>query len=93
VVSHPCAIRSRPLALLPLVLALAGCAPLRAYARTEAITQRCIAADELRRGGNPGPGPRARPVKGTPVPVTPADSLARPTTPAAQVKCNGGLSR
>lgn len=86
--------RLLPVLALP-VLVLAGCAPLRNYARGEAITQKCIAADELRRGGggDPRPGPAAQPTIGTPVPVTPADSVARPTTPAAQVKCNGGLSR
>ena len=91
---HAHAIQGSLLSVLALlVLMLAGCAPLRNYARTEAITQKCIAADELRRGDDPRSGPKARPVKGTPVPVTPADSLARPTTPAAQVACNGGLSR
>lgn len=93
-VRHTRVIQGRLLPVLALlVLVLAGCAPLRNYARGEAITQKCIAADGLRRGEDPRTGPAAQPTAGTPVPVTPADSAARPTTPAAQVRCNGGLSR
>ena len=84
---HTRAIQGRRLSLLLLVLMLAGCAPLRSYARTESIAQRCIAGDELRRGEAPNAGP------GSPVPVTPADSAARSTNTAAEIKCNGGLSR
>ena len=79
--------QGRRLSLLLLVLVLAGCAPLRSYARTESIAQRYIAADELRRGEAPNAGP------GGPVPVTPADSSTRSTNTAAEIKCNGGLSR
>ena len=86
-VLHARAIQGRRLSLLLLVLLLAGCAPLRSYARTESIAQRCIADDELRRGETPNAGP------GSPVPVTPADSARRSTNTAAEIKCNGGLTK
>ena len=72
---------------LPLVVLLAGCAPIRTFGRSEHINTQCHAADELRRGEQPKAG------AGSPVPVTPADSVARPRKPAAQIKCEGGLSR
>jgi hypothetical protein len=72
---------------IPLVVFLLGCAPLRTYGRSEQINAQCYAADELRRGEQPKSG------AGTPVPVTPADSIARSNKPAAQIKCEGGLSR
>jgi hypothetical protein len=72
---------------IPLVIFLVGCAPLRTYGRSEHINAQCYAADELRRGEQPKAG------AGTPVPVTPADSVARSNKPAAQIKCEGGLSR
>ena len=86
-VLHTRAIQGRRPSLLLLVLMLAGCAPLRSYARTESLAQRCIAADELRGGERPNAGP------GGPVPVTPADSATRSTNTASEIKCNGGLSR
>ncbi|HEX6643376.1 MAG TPA: hypothetical protein VF037_01795 [Gemmatimonadales bacterium] len=75
------------LRLILTVLPLAACAPLTTYGRSLAIAQKCIAADELRRGGEPSAAP------GSPVPVTPADSVARPTSTAAAIRCEGGLTR
>lgn len=72
---------------LPLMVLLAGCAPIRTFARSEHINTQCHAADELRRGE------QAKAGAGSPAPVTPADSLARPNEPAAQIRCEGGLSR
>ena len=74
------------LSLLLLVL-LSGCAPLRTYGRSQHINAQCHAADELRRGEPAKAG------AGSPAPVTPADSVARPNEPAAQIRCEGGLSR
>lgn len=69
-----------------LALTLAGCAPLRTYGRSQVIAAQCHADDE-RRGGS------ARSGRGSPAPVTPADSLADPIMPAAEITCNGGLPR
>lgn len=74
------------IALLMLALC-AACAPVRSYGRTQVLTARCLAADELRRGDEPSGA------AGTPVPVTPADSLERPRETAGEIRCNGGLSR
>ena len=81
------AVIGRLLPLLPVAFLLAGCAHLRTFARTQAIEQQCIAGDELRRGEAPTGKP------GNPMPVTPADSATRSTRAAAEIKCNGGLSR
>ena len=80
------------LAFLGATLTLASCTPLRTYGRSVAISQECIAADELR--GQRGRGER-EPVNapGSPVPVTPADSVARPNGTAAAITCDGGLTR
>ena len=71
-----------------LLLALSSaCAPVQTYGKTQVLTARCLAADELRRGEEPNSA------AGTPVPVTPADSVERPSETAAEIRCNGGLSR
>jgi hypothetical protein len=64
-----------------------ACAPVRTYGKTQVLTARCLAAGELRRGEEPNSA------AGTPVPVTPADSVERPRETAGEIRCNGGLSR
>ena len=75
------------LAFLCLLTVAASCTPLRNYGRSTSIALKCSPEAEERRGGEP----RAVPVN--PVPTTPSDSLARPKTTAAAIKCDGGLPR
>lgn len=76
----------RRLSFLLLLLTAAGCAPLRTYGRSQVIAGQCY-AEELRRGGSAKLGP------GSPVVVTPADSLTRSNEAAVEITCNGGLTR
>ena len=86
--THPTGItRLSGLAFLGALVTLTSCAPLQNYGRATTIALKCSREGDYRRGPEPNAVPR------NPVPTTPADSIARPTTTAAAIRCDGGLPR